>query len=396
MTLKLNPEAATAIPPDGKKTSDDETTPVTFPKEFEKSLADFIDKRFAVIWALTIVFELGSIAYLLSTAPEKMSETETMRLHEGFAERLRDQDDLERRAKLVENPSLQDLPPELIVPAKSSGGRVAVAGNRGGSPAASGSGSSASSGAISSGSSDSGTPVASGRRTREDISNAASRAGILGLLTSTSDEAAGRAAEDVLGGGNAPLASLDDALANAGGLRRGSAKELGKSMGPGGDVAGNGNGDSREVRGGRATNAGGIDALVQGLGEGKSQGVQRSGTLEVGGNEPLIEEPSEDGKATGSRNRDAVAAVVAGHTSAIQYCYQRELKRNPNLRGKIVVRFVITPQGTIASVTILSSTLGNPAVEGCIVQRIKRWDDFGAIDPAKGNTTFRQVYTFGY
>jgi TonB family protein len=399
MTLKLNREALTALPPDGEKGRDDETAPMTFPKEFEKSLADFIDKRFAWIWALTIAFEVGSIVYLLSTAPAKMSETGSVNIQKGFVERLRDQE-LEREAKLVETPSLNDQPPELIAPAKSSAGRrVAATGNSTGNPASRDGAPAGVGGAISSGSSDYRAPVSASRRTREDISHAASRAGILGLLTSSalrSDEAAGRAAEDVLGGDNVPMANLDDAFANAGGLRRGSAKELGQSMGPGGDVAGNGTGNSREVRGGRATNAGGIDALVQGLGEGKSQGVQRSGGLEVGGHEPLIEEPSEDGKATGSRNRDAVAAVVAGHTSAIQYCYQRELKRNPNLKGKIVVRFVITPQGTVSSVTIIASTLGNPTVESCIVERIKRWDDFGAIDPAKGNTTFRQVYTFGY
>lgn len=394
MTLKR--ETLTAIPPGGTTIRDDETEPVAFPKEFEKSLADFMDTRFAVIWVLTIMFELGSIVYLLSTAPEKMGEADAMHLHKGFAERLRDQDDLEREAKLVETALLPDLPPELSVPAKpGGGGHSAVTGTRGGGSAASGSGSSPGGGTISSQGGDYGTSVGADRRTREDISNAASRAGILGLLTSTSDNASGRAAEDVLGGG-ASMANLDDALANAGGLRRGSAQELGKSMGPGGDKDGDGSGNGREVRGGRATSVGGIDAIVQGLGEGKSQGVQRSGALEVGGNEPLIEEPSEDGKAMGSRNRDAVAAVVAGHTAAIQYCYQRELKRNPNLKGKLVVRFVITPQGTVSSVTVISSTLNNPTVEGCVVQRIKRWDDFGAIDPAKGNTTFRQVYTFGY
>jgi TonB family protein len=232
------------------------------------------------------------------------------------------------------------------------------------------------------------------RRTREDISNDASRAGILGLLTSSSDQASGLAAEDVLGG-NAPLGDIDKALANAGGLRRGSAGELGKPMGPGGDTGGDGSGNGREVRGGRSTGAGGIDAMVQGLGQGVAHGVQRSGGLEVGGAEPLIEE-TEDGKATGTRDRDAVAATVAKHTAAIQYCYQRELKRSPNLKGKVVVRFVITPQGTVESVTVLASTLGNSTVETCITERIKRWDDFGAIDPSKGNTTFRQVYTFGY
>jgi TonB family protein len=386
MTLKLNREALTAAPPNGAREHDDETTWVTFPKEFEKSLTDFFDRRFAMIWLLTIAVELISIAYLVSRP-----QAGDIKVSKGLIDRLVSVDpDSAREVSFVDI-----MPAPDLAPPQSSGGSFAVTGNRRG-PSAPDGGAPAGGEAIAGVEGHYRVPVASNRRTREDISSAASRAGILGLLTSNSNEATGRAVEDVLGGSNAPMANLDDALANAGALRRGSTRELGKSMGPGGDVAGDGTGNGREVRGSRATNAGGIDALVQGLGEGKSQGVQRSGGLEVGMNEPLIEEPSEDGKATGTRDRDAVAAVVARHTSAIQFCYQREIKRNPNLKGKLVVRFVITPQGTIASVTILSSTLNNPTVESCIIERIKRWDDFGAIDPSKGNTTFRQVYTFGY
>jgi len=50
----------------------------------------------------------------------------------------------------------------------------------------------------------------------------------------------------------------------------------------------------------------------------------------------------------------------------------------------------------IASVTIVSSTLNNERVASCVVNRIRRWDDFGAIDAKKGKMTIRQVYTFGY
>jgi len=362
---------------------------MAFPKEFEKSLADFVDRRFIVILALTIAVDFGSIAYLVSTAPADMSESEAERFRKKFIELVRDKAESEREAKFVEARPLKDLPPELM-PKNVSEGPAAVSGRRTGSAAVSPGGSRE--GVLAGGSAETHSgPAASGRRTREDISQAASRAGILGLLTGKSGEATGRAVVDVLGGDKAPMASLDEALTNSGGLRRGSARELRTAT-----FDGNGSDRSREIRGGRATNVGGIDALVQGLGEGKSQGVQRSGGLEVGDHEPLIEEPSEDGRATGSRDRDAVAAVVARHTSAIQFCYQREVRRHPNLRGKLVVRFAITPQGTIASVTVISSTLNNPTIESCVVERIKRWDDFGAIDPSKGNTTFRQVYTFGY
>ena len=84
------------------------------------------------------------------------------------------------------------------------------------------------------------------------------------------------------------------------------------------------------------------------------------------------------------------------NNSAIQYCYQRELKRDPNLKGKIVVRFTIDISGKVRIVNIISSTLNNARVERCVVSRIQRWDDFGAIDASKGSESFRQVYTFGY
>jgi hypothetical protein len=394
MMLKPKEEIAVATGSPAAMTVDEEAGWTIFPKEFERSLVDVIEKRFIIILILTILVDFATIAYLMSTASKEMSEKGTNLFRKKMAELVRDKAELEREAKFVETSLLNNLPPENELRKLPSGGSTA-AGRRAGR-VSSGGGSSVDGGMITDGGGNYSGAASSSRRTREDISNAASRAGILGLLTSNSDEAAGRVAEDVLSG-NASMSNLDEALANAGGtLRRGSVGELGKKMGPGGDVVGNGTGEVREVRGGRSTNVGGIDALVQGLGEGKSQGVQRSGGLEVGMNEPLIEEPSEDGKATGSRDRDAVAAVVARHTSTIQFCYQREIKRNPNLKGKLVVRFVITPQGTIESVTAIASTLNNPTVESCIVERIKRWDDFGAIDPSKGNTTFRQVYTFGY
>ena len=360
---------------------------VTFPKEFEKSLMDVLDKRFSIILVLTILFDVLSIAYFVSTASTQMSEKGADHFRKIAAELDRQQAELEREAKFVDAP-LQELPPTHAT-SNSIAGRVSGAAGRrtAGSSVAPGGASQGGDGEAISGSGSG----SSGGRSREHISHAASRAGILGLLTGTGSEATGRAVDDVLGQNTAQMSNLDEALANAGTLRRGSTAAARSS-----EIGSGNGGDSRPVRGSRSTNAGGIDAMVQGLDRGKSQDVQRSGGLEVGLAEPLIEEPSEDGKATGSRDRDAVAAVVTRHNSAIQFCYQKEVRRNPNLKGKLVVRFVITPQGNIASVNVIASTLNNPAVESCIVERIMRWDDFGAIDPAKGNTTFRQVYTFGY
>ncbi len=96
------------------------------------------------------------------------------------------------------------------------------------------------------------------------------------------------------------------------------------------------------------------------------------------------------------RTPAALAAVVSSHNAAIQYCYQRELKRNSELKGEIRVRIVVSPRGSVDSVNVLSSTIKNPVVEDCVTGRIKRWNDFGASDPLKGKVAIKQTYVFGY
>ncbi len=96
------------------------------------------------------------------------------------------------------------------------------------------------------------------------------------------------------------------------------------------------------------------------------------------------------------RTPEALARVVNKHNAAIQFCYQRELKHNSALKGEIRVRIVISARGSVDSVSVLSSTLKNPAVEECVVGRIKSWTDFGPSDPARGGVAIKQTYVFGY
>jgi TonB family protein len=348
-----------------------------FPREFKKTFLENFDPRFSLILVATFLINFLIIAYLVMHPPPQMSSTDLERIQKQFARLVLDKAPPAPEIQFTDVTPLKDLPVE-----QSQVSRVeAQAGTATGRATGGTSGRVGS--AVGENISASGLAAAIGRRTREQISYEVSRTGILGLLTSNSGMASGEAAAEVLDDTKAPMTNLDEALAGVTSINRGSTAD-----------AGGNSAESREVRGGRATSGSGIDALVQGLSESKTKRVQRSGDLVMSNEEPLIE--TEDGKVSGARNQDAVSAVIARHTSAIQYCYQRELKRNPNLKGKVVVRFTITPQGTVASATIVASTLNNPGVEQCVVERIKRWDDFGAIDPAKGNTTIRQVYTFGY
>ena len=141
-----------------------------------------------------------------------------------------------------------------------------------------------------------------------------------------------------------------------------------------------------------------IDNLLSDLGIATTKEVKRSDGLVHGKLSPMTmtDDKGNEVLLSGTRDPEKVSRIVNSHTDAIQYCYLREVKRNPNLRGKVVVRFTIRPDGTVSDVKILSTTLRSDSAERCIISRIKRWDDFDPIDPGLGDATFRQVYTFGF
>ncbi|NLP09355.1 energy transducer TonB [bacterium] len=232
---------------------------------------------------------------------------------------------------------------------------------------------------------------------------AVSGQGLLAILTSGSRQAQDQTVSDVVASGGQASQAFDqvfdniDRLAESGRSTRTSGVPAGTA-----GVAG--------ARGGRTTTSGvKSHDLIFGPGDGARGGsgtgagsgsvVARKSDIETVGLAPLTAESDLQGgggSVAGARNVNEVSAVVYSHSQAIQYCYERELKRNPELKGKVVVRFTILPNGTVTNATILSSTLDNENVERCILSRVSRWDDFGTIDERLGNAVFRQVYTFGF
>lgn len=75
----------------------------------------------------------------------------------------------------------------------------------------------------------------------------------------------------------------------------------------------------------------------------------------------------------GSLDPNLVAKEVRTRIGAIKACYERALKRNPNLSGKIVVHWTITAAGTVSGVDIEQDTIGDSEVASCIKQLVARW-----------------------
>ena len=83
----------------------------------------------------------------------------------------------------------------------------------------------------------------------------------------------------------------------------------------------------------------------------------------------------------GSLDKNVIQAVIQRHLNQIRYCYQRELTKDPDLGGRVVIKFVVARDGTVSSANVKSTTMYNDAVESCIAGRFMR---FQFPEPAGG------------
>ncbi len=75
------------------------------------------------------------------------------------------------------------------------------------------------------------------------------------------------------------------------------------------------------------------------------------------------------GKA--SRSREEIELVFDRNKGAIFALYNRALRQDPSLEGKLVLRLTIAPDGRVTMCEIVSSELNNEELERKLVQRIK-------------------------
>ena len=79
------------------------------------------------------------------------------------------------------------------------------------------------------------------------------------------------------------------------------------------------------------------------------------------------------GSFSGFCKQKDILRVVSGRQRGIQFCYEKELARNPTLSGKVTMSWIIGLDGKAARVQKASSSLNNAAVEGCMKRNISRW-----------------------
>lgn len=92
-----------------------------------------------------------------------------------------------------------------------------------------------------------------------------------------------------------------------------------------------------------------------------------------------------------NRSSGAIAATVKQYRSGIKYVYNKELLANPALSGKLVVSFVILPDGSVESPEIRQSNLNWPSLEDAVLKRMRHWK-FPKSSGAPVRVTFPFVF----
>lgn len=127
-----------------------------------------------------------------------------------------------------------------------------------------------------------------------------------------------------------------------------------------------GGGGQRGTRGGGAGEATSLGSLATGGGGNVSTGskTEKEVSGNVGAGAPSVE---------GDLSPQVIAAEMRRHMRAVKDCYDRQLKRFPELSGKIVISFEILESGKLSDINVEEDSLKNADVRSCIVTRAKSW-----------------------
>jgi len=164
--------------------------------------------------------------------------------------------------------------------------------------------------------------------------------------------------------------------------RSGKAFSLGggSSLDKVGPRKGVGGGGTQKIAGIGTSGKGGGSSAFKGSG---ALALGNVGNAEVG----ILEEETE---VEGGLDRDVIARVIQSQLGQIRYCYERQLSANPDLYGKVLVKFTIGGTGNVVAQMVGNTSLNNAMVEGCILRRIAGWQ----FPQPKGGTNVLVTYPF--
>ncbi|MGB5722562.1 MAG: AgmX/PglI C-terminal domain-containing protein [Woeseiaceae bacterium] len=97
----------------------------------------------------------------------------------------------------------------------------------------------------------------------------------------------------------------------------------------------------------------------------------------IGGGGGASGRPTSGGGAYAGRTDEEIQIVFDRYKSALYRLYNRELRKDPTLRGQLVLRMTIQPDGSVSFCQLQSSDMEAPALAQQVVDRVLTFD-FGA------------------
>lgn len=157
---------------------------------------------------------------------------------------------------------------------------------------------------------------------------------------------------------------------------------------------GAGEGDRMAAAGGYGLGTGignGIGTDPRATGTKLKMGMPSSGAPVATRRPILAPRPSdvELGGDAGSRSPESILRVIRTHIGGFRYSYDKALKTNAEIGGKISLRFTIAPSGDIVAIEIVSSSTGVASLDDEIKEKARRMK-FDSIE--KGNVTVTYAF----
>jgi hypothetical protein len=152
---------------------------------------------------------------------------------------------------------------------------------------------------------------------------------------------------------------------------------LNRSVGGGGGGAGGGGTGGGGVGGSGAGGLGGSGGGLQGVGVGRAT----SAIASIGGGD----RPKARGGPGPARTDEEIQIVFDRYKASFYRLYNRELRNNPSLKGQMVLRLTIEPDGSVSMCALQSSDMNAPDLATQVVSRVQTMN-FGAKDGVQAVT----------
>jgi TonB family protein len=313
-----------------------------FPREFRGGFSRRLDPRFMAILAGCAVI-LGGITFFLSLQPlPEVSEREIQKIQERYAQLVLNQPKKEVKEAIEEvTPTVQETAPEEEAPVEEEVDREKE------------------------------TFVEKQQRKeatkadrkakREAIKKQVQSAGLFAAITAAGGSG-GSSSDDVtdlLGEGGEEVGDLGDIDISKGTF---AAKKVDKE-------------ELKARRGSRTTDVG-IEKKE--LSKAKGGRIASAAKVNVSIKPPEV---SGDGAAHADRSQSSIQRVINREKRRLVRVYENWLKRDPNLSGRLKIKFTILASGAVSNVVVVSSTTNNSSFDSNIIRYVKRWQ-FPAVTGA--------------